>query len=138
MSLALAGAPRMAMPKIDFVGMLGTLFSARQNRILGWILHFGFGIAFALLYAAVWSLGIVSPGVTEGLVFGIVHWLIAGFLIGLLPYVHAGIRAGTFTEPGRYLHKLDAQMGFFGGLMSHLIFGLTVGLVYNIFKIAVG
>lgn len=138
MSLALSGAPRMAMPKIDFVGLLGTLFSARQNRGLGWMLHLLLGIVFALLYAVVWSLGIVSPGVTEGLVFGILHWLIAGFLIGLLPYVHAGIRAGTFTEPGRYLRKLDASMGFFGGLMSHIIYGLTVGLIYNIFKIAGG
>jgi hypothetical protein len=138
MSLALSGAQRMAMPKIDFVGLLGTLFSARENRIIGWILHGVFGMLFAIVYATVWSLGIVSPGVTEGLIFGIAHWLIAGFLIGLLSAVHAGIRAGTVKDPGRYLSNLDASMGFFGGLMSHIIYGLTVGLVYNFFKLASG
>ena len=138
MSMALSGAPRMAMPKIDLVGLLGTLFSARENRVLGWVLHVVFGIVFALIYAAVWSLGIVSPGVTEGLIFGIAHWLIAGFLIGLLSAVHAGIRAGAVKDPGRYLRNLDASMGFFGGLMSHIVYGLTVGLVYNFFKLASG
>ena len=138
MSLALAGAPRMAMPKIDFVGLLGTLFSARENRIVGWVLHFFFGVLFAIIYAAVWSLGIISPGVTEGLLFGVAHWLIAGFLIGFLSAIHAGIRTGTVKDPGRYLRNLDASMGFFGGLMSHIVYGLTVGLVYNFFKLILG
>ena len=135
MSLALAGAPRMAMPKIDFVGLLGTLFSTRENRIVGWVMHFALGILFAVIYAAVWSLGIMSPGVTEGLVLGIAHWLITGFLIGLLSAIHVGIHSGAAKDPGRYLRNLDASMGFFGGLMSHLIYGLTVGLVYHFFEL---
>lgn len=138
MSLALAGAPRMAMPKMDFVGLLGALFSAHENRIIGWGLHFALGVLCAIIYAAVWSLGVISPGVTEGLIFGIAHWLIAGFLMGLLSAAHAGIRSGTVKDPGRYLRNLDASMGFFGGLMSHLVYGLTVGLVYNLFKLIPG
>jgi hypothetical protein len=134
MSIALAGAPQMGMPKIDFVGMLGAMFSPQANRVLGWIMHLLIGVIFGLIYAAIWSLGIGSADVTIGLLFGIVHWLVAGLLIGLLPTVNAGMRAGTVKAPGRYLLQLG-NMGFFGGLMGHILFGLTVGLVYGIFKL---
>ena len=134
MSIALAGAPQMGMPKIDIVGMLGTTFSPRPNRALGWILHLLIGCIFGLIYAAIWSVGIGSVDVTIGLLFGIAHWLVAGLLFGLLPYVNAGMRAGVVQTPGRYLLKLG-NMAFFGGLMSHIVFGLTVGLVYGIFKL---
>ena len=133
MSLALAGTPRMGMPEIDLVGLLGTMLDPRGNRGQGWMLHLLFGIVFAFLYAAVWSVGIGVPDVTVGLLFGIVHWLVAGFFLGYFATIHAGIRAGTTKDPGRYLLKLDGNMGFFGGLMSHIIFGLTVALVYGFF-----
>ncbi len=133
MSLALAGTPRMGMPEVDLVGLLGTLLDPRSNRGQGWMLHLLIGIVFAFIYAAIWAVGIGVPDVTIGLLFGIVHWLIAGLLFGLFAGFHAGIRAGTVKDPGRYLLKLDGNMGFFAGLMSHIIFGLTVALVYSFF-----
>ena len=134
MSIALAMGPQMGMPKMDFVGLLGSLFSPKQNRAVGWILHLLIGVFWAFVYAAVWAAGIGSPDVTIGALFGIVHWLIAGLLIGLVSAVHAGARAGTVQAPGFYLLNLGGSMGFFGGLMGHIIFGLTVGLVYPIFR----
>ena len=136
MSIALANGPQMGMPKMDFPGLLSTLFTATPHRALGWGLHLLIGVLWALVYAAVWSAGIGSPDVTIGLLFGIVHWLIAGALIGLLPAVHAGIRAGAVRAPGAYLLNLGGgtrSVGFFGGLMGHIIFGLTVALVYQFF-----
>ena len=134
MSLALAGAPQMGMQKMDLVGMLGATFNPQANRILGWAMHLLLGILFSFAYAALWAAGIGTPDVTVGLVFGIVHWLIAGLLMGLLANFNAGMRAGTVKAPGRYMLQLGGSMGFFGGLMAHIIYGLTVGLVYGIFR----
>jgi len=45
--------------------------------------------------------------------------------------VHAGMRAGTVKEAGAYLTKSLGVMGFFGGLIGHIVFGVTVGLIYH-------
>ncbi len=60
MSMVIAMAPSMGMPKMDIVGMLGSMFSKEGNTALGWVLHLMMGIVFAIIYAAVWAAGIGS------------------------------------------------------------------------------
>ncbi len=81
MSMAIAMAPSMGMPKMDIVGMLGSMFSKEGNTALGWVLHLMMGIVFAIIYAAVWTAGIGSATWVGGLIFGAVHWLIVGLMI---------------------------------------------------------
>jgi hypothetical protein len=135
LSLALRVAPQMGLPPMDFLGLLGTLFSRTPNRIVGWVLHLLIGILFGLLYAAVWATGLIAVNVTLGALVGVAHWLLAGLLLGVLPSIHAGIRAGTQKAPGRYLRGWDAHAGFYGGLMAHIVYGMTVALVYGIFRL---
>jgi hypothetical protein len=131
-SMVLVMAPRMGMPKMDIVGLLGSMFGG-DNRLLGWVLHFMMGVIFALVYAWLWSQGILSPTWLGGLVFGAAHWLIVGLIMGMLPLVHLGIRRGKVPAPGLWMTKSGGMRAFFGGLMGHMVFGLVTALVYSLF-----
>jgi len=49
-SMVMAVAPKMGMPKMDIVDMLSTMFG-KPNRVLGWMMHLMMGVVFALAYA---------------------------------------------------------------------------------------
>ncbi len=133
MSMVIAMAPSMGMPKMDIVGMLGSMFSKEGNTALGWVLHLMMGIVFAIIYAAVWAAGIGSATWVGGLIFGAVHWLIVGLMMGGVPMMHVGIRAGTVKAPGLYMMRDGGMLAFAGGLIGHVVYGLVVALVYSFF-----
>jgi len=132
-SMVLILAPKMGMPKMDIVGLLGSMFNKNGNPLMGWLAHIIMGIVFAVLYAILWSYGVGSPTFVGGLVFGVVHWLIVGMIMGMIPLMHAGIKAGTVKAPGIYMTNQGGLMAFMGGLVGHMIFGLIVALVYSLF-----
>ncbi len=122
-------APKMGMPKMDIVGLLGSMFG-RPNQALGWMMHLMMGVIFALIYAFLWSNGIGAATWTGGLIFGAVHWLIAGLVMGMIPMMHAGIKSGAVQAPGLWMTNNGGAMAFMGGLVGHMIFGVVVALVY--------
>lgn len=132
-SMVLILAPKMGMPKMDIVGILGSMFKKEGNPLFGWLAHFMMGIVFAVIYALLWNLGIGSPTPVTGLIFGAVHWLIVGMVMGMIPMMHAGIKAGLVKAPGVYMTKQGGVMSFMGGLVGHMIFGLVVALIYRLF-----
>jgi hypothetical protein len=132
-TLLMAMGPRMGLPEMDIVGMLGSMFGAPGSRVLGWALHLMMGAIFGLIYAYLWSVGVGSATILGGLVFGLVHWLVAGLVMAGMPMLHAGIKSGAMPEPGAYMTKSSGFKGFLGGLMGHLVFGLVVALVYPLF-----
>jgi hypothetical protein len=132
-SIILLMAPRMGMPEMDIVGMLGTMFNKEGSPTLGWIMHFMMGIIFAVIYAALWTAGIGAPTPLWGLIFGAVHWLFSGLMMGVVPMMHAGVRAGTVEAPGIFMSNSGGVMAFMGGLIGHMLYGLTVALVYSAF-----
>lgn len=132
-TMVMVMAPRMGMPKMDIVGMLGSMFNKDGNRSLGMIIHLMMGVVFTLIYAGVWSAGIGSATLVGGLIFGAIHWLVVGMGMGMIPSMHAGIKAGTVGAPGLYMTNNGGMMGFMGGLIGHLVFGLVVALVYPLF-----
>ena len=125
-------APKMGLPKMDIVGLLGSMFGA-PNRTLGMALHLMMGIVFALLYALLWSQGVGSASLIGGLAFGIAHWLIVGLMMAGIPMMHAGIRSGAVPAPGPYMTASGGAMAFVGGLFGHMVFGIVVALVYLAF-----
>ena len=133
MSMVIAMAPTMGMPKMAIWELLGTLFSKEGNVGLGWVMHFMMGMVFAIIYAALWVAGIGSATWLGGVIFGAVHWLVAGLMMGGVPMMHAGVKAGTVKAPGVYMMSAGGMMAFVGGLIGHVLYGLVVALVYGFF-----
>ncbi len=133
MTMVMVMAPKMGMPKMDIVGMLGSMFSAEGNRMMGLAMHVMMGIVFAIIYGVLWNAGIGSVSLLWGLIFGAGHWLISGAMMGGMSMMHAGVKAGTVNAPGVYMTNNGGMMAFMGGLVGHLIFGLVVALVYGLF-----
>jgi hypothetical protein len=129
-TMVLMMAPKMGMPKMDIVSLLGSMFG-KPNQFLGWMMHLMMGIVFALIYAFLWSNGIGAATWTSGLVFGAVHWLIVGMIMAMIPMMHAGIKSGAVKAPGLWMTgNGGGVMAFMGGLVGHMIFGVVVALVY--------
>ena len=126
-------APKMGMPKMDMVGMLGSMFGAPGNRGLGLFIHLMMGVVFGLVYAYLWSAGVGAATLVGGIVFGIVHWLAAGMMMAPMPMMHAGIKSGDVPAPGAYMINNGGMKAFMGGLVGHAVFGVVVALIYPLF-----
>ena len=132
MTMVMVMAPKMGMPKMDIVGLLGSMFKKEGVRPIGMAIHFMMGIVFAVIYAFVWSKGIGRASVGYGALFGTIHWLIVGLIMGMIPILHAGIKAGTVKAPGIYMTNNGGPKGFMGGLVGHIVYGITVALIYSL------
>ncbi len=129
-TMVLMMAPKMGMPKMDIVDLLGSMFSAKSNPVLGWMMHLMMGVVFALIYAFLWSLGVGAATWVYGLIFGAIHWLIVGMAMAMIPMMHVGIKSGAVKAPGLWMTNNGGVMAFMGGLVGHAIFGAVVALVY--------
>ena len=78
------------------------------------------GIFFAMIYAALWSVGIGSPTWWWGLIFGAIH----GILIILLLLVAIHMYPPLSELTGGLLVMLAI-------LLNHMLFGLVVAVVYS-------
>jgi len=133
-TMVLMMAPKMGMPKMDIVSLLGSMFSAKSNLALGWMMHLMMGVVFALIYAFLWSNGIGLATWLNGLIFGAIHWLIVGVMMAVIPMMHVGIKSGAVQAPGMWMTgNGGGMMAFMGGLVGHMIFGVVVALVYAAF-----
>lgn len=132
LTMVMSMAPKMGMPEMDIVGMLGSMFG-KSNRTLGMVIHFMMGIVFALVYAYLWSIGTGGATWLNGLIFGAVHWLIVGMAMAMIPMMHAGIKSGAVKAPGMWMTNNGGMKAFVGGLMGHMVFGLVAVFVYNLF-----
>jgi uncharacterized membrane protein YagU involved in acid resistance len=94
-------------------------------------MHWVLGACFAILYVILFKIIPGSP-LLLGAAFGTVHWLLVGGMFAFAPMIHAGMRAGTVKKAGAYMTKSLGMMGFFGGLIGHIVFGVTIGLIYSL------
>src|SRR5438045_3688994 len=87
----LRAASELRLTRIDLPFLLGTAFTANRLRAkaLGYALHFLAGLAFALVYYAIFT-AIDESSWWLGAIFGLVHALFAGTALVniLLPLVH--------------------------------------------------
>ncbi|RJP55782.1 MAG: hypothetical protein C4557_00755 [Anaerolineaceae bacterium] len=128
-TMVLMMAPKMGMPNMDIVSLLGSMFG-KPNQALGWTMHLMMGVVFALIYAFLWSNGIGAATWTGGLIFGAVHWLVVGVVMAMIPMMHVGIKSGAVQAPGLWMTNSGGIMAFMGGLVGHMIFGVVIALVY--------
>lgn len=121
MTMLMAVAPMMGMPKMDIIGMLGSMFSANKGTAtaLGTIMHFMMGVVFAIIYALVWNLLSITPTWWWGLIFGAVHTLPVMVMMPVMMKMH--------PRPPAMERNILSIVGQF---MGHMVFGLVVALVY--------
>ena len=115
--------------------MLGTMmFRERSMAIVaGGMMHAVMSIAFGLMHVAFFvAFGLESSLVAWGILFGVVHWMISGMGLGMLPMMHPLIRTGEMDAPGAFALSYPSMtaMGFF---MLHIVFGILVGAFYTAF-----
>ncbi len=114
------------------------MFTARENKKLGFVLLFAAGVLSGLIYAALWSANVGWIGYRFGLLFGAVEWLIVGLFAGFLPAAAADVRSSPARAPGFYMTNLLGGWGFVAGLANYMIFGLAFACFYQFFMLRYG
>ncbi len=106
-------------------GMLqGKAAIHKKFSLLAWILHFLNGVMLAELYAAVFKRFLPGPNWLKGAIFSEVFIVSMWGLTPLADRYHPLIKSGE-------LPKLATWTAFFQNIVRHLVFGLTLGLVYR-------
>ena len=130
-------AQEIGWTRMDIPLLLGTAFSANRSRasVIGYILHFGNGLLFAVGYYAIFR-AVGHSGWLFGAALGAVH---AGFAGGalvnvLLPTIHP--RMGTpwsdaeetpLLEPPGFMLTNYGRRTALATLVAHLAYGAIVG-----------
>jgi hypothetical protein len=122
MLLLIYGGPIIGLPRIDVVSTLGSLAAPnKQDAVtLGGAMHFTMGILFAIIYAALWSVGIGSPTWWWGLIFGAIHGILVILLLLVL--------TRKFPQQPELFNGLPMMVAI---MLNHMVFGLVVALVYS-------
>lgn len=130
-------ATALGLTRMDLPFLLGTAFSDRRThaKVIGYLLHFGFGLAFAVGYWGVFSV-IGHAGWLLGTLLGLVHALFAGTaLVGiLLPAVHprmanelTAASTSPLLEPPGFMMLNYGRRTPLVAVALHAIYGAVVG-----------
>lgn len=137
LTTAMRAASELRLTRMDIPFLLGTALTDDRVRAkaLGYVLHFVFGVVFALGYWAIFK-AIGESGWWLGAVFGLAHGLFgATALVNvLLPLVHprmaTPLTAATSTpllEPPGFLMLNYGRSTPVVTLLSHAAYGAIVG-----------
>jgi hypothetical protein len=118
----LYAAPALALPRIDVIGLAGTLFTADRYGVIviGTLLWVGLGMLWAVFYIGLWNRGFGRAGPRSGLLFGLIQ---GNIVMALYPLLLAFHPAGRQFPLG-----IDAAICI---VLAHLVFGGVIGLVYR-------
>lgn len=139
MTLAIFAGRIMGL-QTDMVRVLGLAFvgedKKRQVYGVGLVIHFLFGAIFGILYAivltAVGAAAFVGAAAAWGALFGVVHGLGVGSVLGALPAVHPRMGSGQVLEsPGFFGHRVGVGMPV-ALILLHVIYGVTAGVIYSV------
>lgn len=130
-------ATALQVTRIDLPFLLGTAFTAdrRRAKLVGYLLHFCFGLGFSLVYWAVFA-AIAHAGFVLGGLLGIAHALFAGTaLVGvLLPAVHPRMAHDLVAAESSPLLEAPGFMLMNYGrhtptvtVAAHVVYGSIVG-----------
>lgn len=134
---AMRAATAFQLTRIDLPFLLGTAFTADRGKakVVGYLLHFSFGLLFSLVYFGVFA-AIDRAGFILGGLFGIAHALFAGTaLVGiLLPAVHPRMATDMTAAHARPLLETPGFMLMNYGrrtplvaMVAHIVYGAVVG-----------
>ena len=98
--------------------------SRSYTWVLAWMLHLLNGVMLAEVYAAVFKRFLPGPNWLKGAIFGELFIVSAWGLTPLADKYHPMIKSGE-------LPRLANWTAFFQNIVRHLVFGLTLGLLYK-------
>jgi hypothetical protein len=135
---ALVAASALGLTRIDIPFLLGTAVSPHRTwaKVIGYGLHLGFGLGFALGYWMIFvALG--RAGWLPGAILGLLHALFAGTTLVnvLLPAVHP--RMGTpysssrdtpLLEPPGFMLLNYGRATPLATVLAHVVYGAIIGV----------
>ena len=92
--------------------------------LAGLVLHTGFGLALAIVYAALARERLPGPGWLRGILLATAENLLLWPLVPLVDRHHPAVRAGLMPP-------LNRPRPFLQAVLRHLAFGAVLGLVYE-------
>ena len=133
----LRAASELGWTRMDLPFLLGTAVTTDRVRAkaAGYMLHFVFGIVFALAYGAVFAV-VGHSGFGLGAVLGLAHALFAGTALVsvLLPVVHPRMGTGfdaagsaPLLEPPGFMMRNYGRQTPLATIVSHVAYGAIVG-----------
>jgi hypothetical protein len=137
LTTALRAASELGFTRIDLPFLLGTAVTEDRIRakVVGYALHFVFGVLFALGYYAIFAV-IGRSGLLLGALLGLVHALFAGTALVniLLPAVHPRMGTGfdaagaaPLLEPPGFMLVNYGRQTPLATILSHIVYGAIVG-----------
>lgn len=101
---------------------------------LGTLLIIGSGAGFSIAYRVIFD-SFMKPvtgtrrGIGAGLRLGFAHWLLTGFVLGILPGIHAVVPE-LIRDPGFFAVR-EGLPTVITLLAAHLAFGATLGALHH-------
>jgi len=137
LTTGLRAASELGLTRIDLPFLLGTAVTADRIRakVIGYTLHFVFGVLFALAYYAVFAV-VDHSGIVLGALLGLIHALFAGTALVniLLPAVHPRMGTGfdaagsaPLLEPPGFMLVNYGRQTPLATIVSHIAYGAIVG-----------
>jgi uncharacterized membrane protein YagU involved in acid resistance len=137
LTTALRAASELGLTRIDLPFLLGTAVTEDRTRakVIGYALHFVFGVLFALAYYAVFAV-VDRSGLVLGALLGFIHALFAGVALVniLLPAVHPRMGTGfdaagsaPLLEPPGFMLVNYGRETPVAMIVSHIVYGAIVG-----------
>ena len=120
--MAIVGyGPRLlGQPVLDFGAIIEAKifrYHSRRGTAIGLLVHVGNGMLLALLYAVFPHQRFGAPALLTGISWGLVLWLVA--MLVVLPRLGEGV----------FGHRMGPAVRI-TSLLMHLVYGLTLGVVY--------
>jgi hypothetical protein len=122
--------------RLDMLRIIGLMFVGPENPAIvyavGGMVHLMMGVAFGIVHVGILeAFGLTGSAAAWGALIGLMHGLVVGMAMGMLPAVHPRMgTAGVLAAPGPFARNYGAMLP--AGLVAlHIVFGVTVGLVYG-------
>jgi hypothetical protein len=124
----------MGMTRMDLLDLLGSIMAqpgSTASRTIGAVIHHVNGalLAIAWAYGAA-LLGLPANWLTA-MGWGVILWALALLMMSAMGSVHPAIREGEQEDPGPAATNFGAMTPV-GSLVGHLVYGLVLGLAYQV------
>ena len=127
----------MGMTRMDILDLLGSMMAqpgSTAARAIGAMIHHANGALLAIAWAyEVALIGLPANWLT-GLAWGAILTALALLMMSTMGAVHPAIRKGEQEDPGLMATNFGAMTPL-GSLMGHLVYGLVLGLTYQMWPL---